>query len=227
MKGDESHRSRPVSHKVTPSHFSHAWKPPVNQSICFATDHLPEFEQVFKTAQLKGTQQTRFVAGGTIVSTTCSVFLSYPGTVIPTELHSEKENEFEGLSMTLILPNTTVPQRIQYRQTNTNKINSIFAKEETKSTALLASACSRLTIDFQHATFLCCLFNWTPRCHLGSPLLCTFIGVPVLLGTLQVRRTEHWLPVCNGGVHEEAGRQRPGDHTGAAGFERQMGRREV
>lgn len=28
------------------------------------------------------------------------------GSVIPTELHSQTENEFEGLSMTLILPNT-------------------------------------------------------------------------------------------------------------------------
>ena len=45
--------------------------------------------------------------------------LPYPETVIPTELHSENENEFEGLSTTLILPNTTIPDRIQYRQANT------------------------------------------------------------------------------------------------------------
>lgn len=62
----------------------------------------------------------------------CNVVLPYPETVIPTELHSEKENEFEGLSMTLILPNTIVLDRIQYRQTNTKEINNLFTKEKTK-----------------------------------------------------------------------------------------------
>lgn len=109
-----------------------------------------------------------------------SLSLSYPETVIPTELRSEKENEFEGLSMTLILPNTTVLDRIQYRQANSNEINNLFTKEKTKSTILLASVCSHLTIAFfLHAAFLCSLFYGTPPCHLGFPLLCSCMGAPV------------------------------------------------
>lgn len=54
---------------------------------------------------------------------------------------------------------------------------------------------------FLDAAFLCCLcwFYGTPPCHLGFPLLCSCMGAPVLLPTLQVQRTEHRLPVYKAG----------------------------
>lgn len=99
------------------------------------TAYRPEFKQVFITGELKGTHNgPRFSLHHKWdhhqqkKKNPRKVCLPYPETVIPTELHSEKENEFEGLSMTLILPNTTLLDRIQYRQTNTKQINNLFTK---------------------------------------------------------------------------------------------------
>lgn len=105
---------------------------------------------------MKGHSGSRFhfITNEAMVRRKCKVSLPYPETVIPTELHSEKENEFEGLSMTLILPNTTVLDRIQYRHTKTKQINNLFTKGKTKSTILVASVCSHLTIAFLDAAFL-------------------------------------------------------------------------
>lgn len=57
-----------------------------------------------------------------------NVSLPHPETVIPTELHSEKENEFEGLSMTLILPNTTVLDPIQTDKHKANQQSIYWRK---------------------------------------------------------------------------------------------------
>lgn len=96
----------------------------------------------------------RLIANEATVRRKRYISLPDPQTVIPTELHSEKENEFEGLSMTLILPNTTVRDRIQHRHTKTKQINNLFAKGKTKSTIRAASVCFHLTIASPDAFFL-------------------------------------------------------------------------
>lgn len=109
--------NRAIIHKVMPSPFSHSWgkKTQAEQGRIVMEQVRTAYLLEFKQPDSKGHNEPRFhfITNGTIASRKYNVSLPYPETVIPTELHSEKENEFEGLSMTLILPNTTVLDPIQ------------------------------------------------------------------------------------------------------------------
>lgn len=78
-----------------------------------------KFKQVFKTSQTQrgpGEPRCLLITNGTIARRKCNVSLPHPETVIPRELHSEIEKGFKGLSMTLILANTTVPDPIEMEE---------------------------------------------------------------------------------------------------------------
>lgn len=147
------------------------------------TAHLPEFKQVSQTAKRRGTQWTHVSLHhktGPSSAEKCKVCFLYPETVIPTELHSEKENEFEGLSMTLILPNTTLLDRIQYTQTNTKQINNLFTKGKTKSTILFGFC----LLSFDNGSPACRLplfslvILWDPSLPSWIPITVQLHGCP-------------------------------------------------
>lgn len=106
------------------------------------------------------------------------VFLLYPEAVIPTELHSEKENEFEGLSMTLILPNTTVLGNTD-RQTQ-SKSTIYLPKEKLNQQSFLASVCSHLTIAFPgcRLPLFSLVILWDPSLPSWIPIIVQLYGCP-------------------------------------------------
>lgn len=106
-------------------------------------------------------------------------FPPYPRTVIPTELHSGKENEFEGLAVTLILPKHHSPRQDTERET------------QSKSTIYLQTENINLKSSLD--------FAW---CHLTPTFLFLFPPFPlvIFMGLLPAILDSHywaivWVPL--------------------------------